>query len=181
MNASSMYPAVMGDAFGRLDARVQQFHTFVGRHEFFGEVQVGAPGSGLAKVLAVFLGAPLESAQGPIRFELLAQPGIETWTRFFPAKTMRSTLTKEGGRITERLGASRLTFELLEIDGALEMRLDKLRFLGVPCPGWLLPQVIARETGAGHNLHFQIQASVPFLGMVASYTGYLEMPREGGE
>ncbi|PQA78399.1 DUF4166 domain-containing protein [Rhodoferax sp. TS-BS-61-7] len=176
-----MYRSVMGDAFNRLATPVQQFHSFEGLQEFHGEVQVAEPASVLAKLLAIFLGAPLKASQGPIRFELLAAPSTETWTRFFPSKTMRSTLTKSGNRITERLGASRLTFELMEVAGALEMRLEKLHFLGIPCPSWLMPRVTARETGGVHTLNFHIQASVPVIGMVASYTGYLNIPQEASE
>ena len=51
--------------------------------------------------------------------------------------------------------------------------LEKMYFLGLQCPAWLMPQVTARETGEGQMLHFQIQVTVPFVGRVASYTGYL--------
>jgi hypothetical protein len=181
MSSPSMYRSVMGNAFNRLATSVQQFHSFEGRHEFQGEVQVAEPASVLAKLLAIFLGAPLKASQGPIHFELLAAPTTETWTRFFPGKAMRSTLTKSGNRITERLGASSLTFELMEVEGALEMRLDKLHFLGIPCPRWLAPKVTARETGGVNTLNFHIQASVPFIGLVASYTGYLNIPQEASQ
>lgn len=178
MNTSSMYHAVMGEAFNRLAVPVRQFHTFAGRHEFVGEVQVSAPVSLPARLIAILLGAPLEAAQGRIRFQLLAEPGVETWTRYFPGRTMRSTLTKAGDRVVERLGVSRLSFELLEVDGALEMRLEKLHFLGIPCPGWLMPTVMACETGGAQKLQFQVRASVPLVGMVAGYVGYLHMPGE---
>lgn len=174
-----MYGAVMGEeTFHRLSAPVQQFHRLAGHHALHGWVEVHAPASFMARLLAMFLGAPLRAAKGPIRFELLAQPGTETWTRFFPTKTMRSTLTKKGNRLTERLGASHLTFELLEVGGALEMRLEKLHFLRIPCPGGFMPKVTARETGEAERLHFQIHASVPFIGLVASYSGYLRIPHE---
>lgn len=178
MSTPSMYRSAMGDAFNRLAPTIQQFHSFAGRHEFQGEVKVAEPASILASLLARLLGAPLIASQGPIRFELLAAPTNETWTRFFPGKTMRSTLTKSGNRVIEQLGASRLTFELLEVAGALEMRLEKLHFLGIPCPSWLAPTVTARESGGGNTLNFHIQASVPVIGIVASYTGYLNIPKE---
>ncbi len=176
-----MYRAVMGEAFNRLALPVQQFHTFAGHHEFQGVVQVEAPASLLAKVLAILLGAPLTTARGRIRFEMSAEPTTECWTRFFPGKTMRSTLSKSGNRLTERLGASCLTFALVEVHGALEMRLEKLHFLGIPCPEWLMPKVVARETGEGQNLHFLVEAAVPVIGRVARYTGYLNLPAEGFE
>lgn len=178
MSAPSMYRAVMGDAFDRLAAPIKEFHTLAGSHTLRGEVSVGAPASILAKVLAIFLGAPLKAQRGAIRFDLVAEPNTESWTRVFPNKTMHSTLERTDNRITERLGVARLAFELLEINGALEMRLETLHFFGVSCPKWLMPVVIAKETGEVHKLHFHIQASVPIIGMVTSYTGYLHISQE---
>jgi hypothetical protein len=71
-----------------------------------------------------------------------------------------------------------LTFELLEAAGALEMRLERLHFLGVRCPLWLMPQVVALESGVADSLNFQVKASLPLIGTVASYSGYLSMPSE---
>jgi hypothetical protein len=176
-----MYRSVMGDAFDRLATPIQQFHSIAGFHEFHGEVKVAEPASILAKLLAIFLGTPLNASQGPIRFELAAGPATESWTRFFPGKTMHSSLTKSGHRVVERLGASRLTFELVEVDKALEMRLEKFHFLGISCPTWLSPKVMARESGGVNTLNFHIQASVPFIGIVASYTGHLNIPSEACE
>lgn len=174
-----MYSEVMGDSFNRLAEPLRKFHSCVGRHQFQGMVEVAAPSSPLAKLLAMLLGSPLAATQGPIRFELVAEPGFEAWTRHFPGKTMRSTFTKSGHRVVEQLGASRLVFALLELDGTLEMRLEKLYFLGVRCPTWLMPRVTARESGEGRKLHFEIKAIVPFVGMVTSYAGYLCIGNEG--
>jgi Domain of unknown function (DUF4166) len=173
-----MYQAVMGEAFDRLNAPVQRFHRFAGWHEFEGRVEVLAPASNLAALLALCLGTPLKDASGSIRFELDAKPDAEVWIRKFPDKTMHSKLTRSGDRIVETLGAARLTFELLEAGGALEMRLERLHFLGILCPSWLMPQVVARETGEAGNLHFRVLATVPLAGTVASYSGYLGIPPE---
>jgi hypothetical protein len=99
----------------------------------------------------------------------------ETWTRDFPRHTMRSTLSLRQGRLTERLGAVRLFFALEAEHGVLQMRLQGLRFLGIPCPAWLRPAVLAEESGDGDRFHFNIRASVPLLGVVAAYRGYLDL------
>jgi hypothetical protein len=174
-----MYREVMGDSFDRLEEPLRKFHSCVGRHEFQGIVKVAAPSSPLAKLLAILLGAPLATTQGPICFELVAEPGCEAWTRRFPGRTMRSIFSKSGHRVIEQLGASRLVFALLELDGTLEMRLEKLYFLGVRCPAWLMPRVTAREIGEGRKLHFEVMAIVPFVGMVTGYTGHLCIGSEG--
>ena len=181
MTSVSLYRTVMGDAFDRLAGPVRRFHSLAGRHELHGWVDVRAPGSWAARLLAICLGAPTRAAQGPIRFELWAQPDAETWTRFFPNRTMRSVLKKDGIRVTEKLGASRLAFELVEVAGALEMRLETLHFWGMPCPRWLMPDITARETGESQRLNFQVQAAVPMIGLVVSYSGYLALSQDPGD
>ncbi|WP_369124981.1 DUF4166 domain-containing protein, partial [Enterobacter asburiae] len=44
-----------------------------------------------------------------------------------------------------------------------------------PCPAWLRPAVVAEETGDGDRFHFNVRASVPLLGVVAAYRGYLDL------
>ena len=47
---------------------------------------------------------------------------------------MTSRLGLASGQVVEQLGAARLTFDLVEVGGRLVMRLQHLRFLGIPCP-----------------------------------------------
>ncbi|HYE39941.1 MAG TPA: DUF4166 domain-containing protein, partial [Ramlibacter sp.] len=112
----------------------------------------------------------------PLRFELQCEAGSETWTRHFPARTMRSCLGLHGTEVVETLGAARLVFALEERGGALVMVLRGMRFLGVPCPRWLLPRVQARETGRDGRLHFDVSATLPVIGQVAGYRGWLALP-----
>ncbi|MCT9810872.1 DUF4166 domain-containing protein [Acidovorax sp. Be4] len=175
---TSMYEQVMGAEFSTLGAAVQRFHRLAGRHELHGWVETLAPQSWPARLLAWCLGTPTQASQGPIRFELHAQPDHETWTRFFPTQTMRSRLQRRGGDIVESLGAARLTFALLAREQGLVMRLQQLHFLGIRCPAWLAPRIVAEESGEGGQLQFRVAASVPFVGVVASYRGHLILPAQ---
>jgi hypothetical protein len=115
---------------------------------------------------------------GTIHFELQASPEAETWIRIFPSQLMRSTMQLHNGQLIERLGLARLCFALQAVDGRLLMRLQRLYFLGFPCPGWLAPRIVAEETGAGEHMQFHVEAAVPLIGVVASYRGYLLLPEE---
>ncbi|WKB55238.1 DUF4166 domain-containing protein [Eleftheria terrae] len=170
-----MYESVMGEAYGRLAPAVQDFHRLAGRLALRGEVVVQAPAGWLARLLAWALRAPLRASAGPIRFALDARPALEVWTRHFPLSTMSSCLQLRGRRLVERLGAAELVFELREREGRLEMVLQGLRFLGIPCPRWLMPEVRAVESGAGRRLHFDVGAWVPGCGQVARYQGHLDL------
>jgi hypothetical protein len=176
VSAGSLYQRVMGSDFLQLPPAVQQFHSLQGNSLLNGWVEVQAPGTFVARCLARCLGAPLTDEQGPLRFELETDGASERWVRHFPRKTMQSRLENVSGRIVEQLGAARLTFALRATSERLQMQLVSLRFLGVPCPRWLLPAVVAEETATLGRLHFRVQASMRLVGMVASYRGYLNLP-----
>jgi len=176
VTSASLYQQVMGAGFAQLPASLQRFHTLGGSHTLFGAVEVGAPASLAAKLIARCLGAPLQAVKGPIRFELRADPASEVWTRHFPGKTMASRLMLDSGQLVERLGAARLGFELRASPEKLEMKLIRLHFFGVPCPRWLLPAIVAEETATAGRLHFHVRASLPLVGLVTSYHGYLDLP-----
>lgn len=171
-----LYEQTMGESFARLAPPVQQFHRLVGKHTLHGRVDVQPPKSLLAKLLALLLGTPRSASAGAIRFELDAQSLAESWTRHFPSKTMTSRLQLIDGQLVEKLGAARLMFDLSESNGQLNMHLRRLYFLGIPCPSWLMPRVIAEETGHDGRLYFCVRAEVPGVGLVTSYRGYLALP-----
>ena len=178
MPSASLFQQAMGDEFGKLDAALQRFHGLQGEHELQGRVQTGAPRTLAAKLLALALGTPRTASEGAIHFELQASPKAETWVRIFPSQLMRSTMQLHNGHLIERLGLARLCFALQAVDGRLLMRLQRLYFLGFPCPGWLAPRIVAEETGAGEHMQFHVEAAVPLIGVVASYRGYLLLPEE---
>ncbi|VTU15209.1 hypothetical protein SRS16CHR_01405 [Variovorax sp. SRS16] len=120
MRTASMYQRAMGASFDRLPLAVRRFHQLAGSQELHGWVDIEAPSSVAASLLA-----------------------------------------------------ARLCFDLREAGGKLEMHLSGLRFLGVPCPRWLLPRLIAEESGDGDRLHFRVRASLPLIGTVTSYHGHL--------
>ncbi|MBU0829246.1 MAG: DUF4166 domain-containing protein [Gammaproteobacteria bacterium] len=180
MHSLPLYQRAMGPTFQRLAPALARFHSLSGLHRLEGQVQVDAPATWSARLLALALGAPQRAAQGTITFELDARPEAELWTRRFPTQTMQSTLreasTLVAGQVVEHLGAARLTFALHEADGRLVMQLQQLHFCGVACPAWLRPQVVAEEAGVGETLHFKVQATVPGVGRVVSYQGHLVVP-----
>lgn len=176
MKTLSLYQQVMGGRFTALPSPLQRFHALEGAHVLDGWVEVEAPASFVARVLARCLGAPVTARQGPIQFELKASAEEEAWTRHFPGKTMKSRLTHAAGHIVERLGCAKLWFALEGDAEMLEMKLVQLRFLGVPCPRWLRPVIVAEETATPDQLHFRVEASLPVIGLVASYRGYLKLP-----
>jgi hypothetical protein len=169
----------MGERFYCLATPVQQFHRLYGRHELHGEVQVDAPVSMVAKLLARILGIPFVTGKGSIKFEIDARPLTETWIRHFPSNVLTTQLQLQGSHLVEKVGAARLTFELSERNGQLHLHLRRLQFVGIPCPEWLMPIIVAEEMGNGDRLYFHISVAVRLVGTIARYRGYLLLPVEG--
>ena len=174
---ASLYQRVMGESFSRLAPALQRFHNLRGHQMLQGRVRTEAPVGWAARLLARALGTPLQASAGAIRFELFAQASEERWVRHFPQQGMSSVMRLQQGRIVEQLGAARLEFELAEVSGTLQMRLQRMHFFGLPCPRWLQPRILAEERGDGDRLLFHIRAEVPGLGLVSAYRGHLELRR----
>jgi hypothetical protein len=175
---TSMYETVMGPAFEQLAEPVKSFHRTLGRRELHGWVHTEAPASFAARLLARCLGTPLSPSAGAIRFELDAQPDCEVWVRHFPHQTMGSRMRLVRGELTEKLGPTLLHFGLAARESRLVMQLRGLRFLGIPCPRWALPRIVAEEEGRDGRLYFTVRAALPLIGQVAGYTGHLVMHAE---
>jgi hypothetical protein len=176
MKRLSLYQEVMGSSFAALPAALQEFHSLEGKHVLDGWADVEGPATFPAKCMAWCLGAPTAAHSGPIRFELQAGAASEVWTRHFPLQTMRSRLTLAGARVVERLGPARLVFALQGGPDKLDMQLESMHFLGIPCPRWLRPAIVAEETATAGRLHFRVRASLPMVGLVTSYRGHLDVP-----
>ena len=180
VNGPSLFERVLGERFATLPPALRRFHSLAGRHELWGLVETDAPSSCAGRLLARCLGTPTRAMHGPIRFVLEAAPDAETWTRHFPGGTLRSRMRFAPGHVVERMGPARLTFLLDASGGRLRMRLVGLRFVGIACPAWLRPRIVAEEAGdrvaAGDRLHFRIEAGVPGIGQVVGYRGHLMLP-----
>ncbi|MDM0120034.1 DUF4166 domain-containing protein [Variovorax arabinosiphilus] len=171
----SLYATLMGAAFTELAPAVREFHSSAGRVAFDGWAETAEPQTRVARSIARLLGTPQRRGRHAIRFELDARPATETWTRYFPGRTMRSRMGGHGGDLVEQLGPLRLHFGLAAQEGALVMQLRRVRCFGVPCPRWLTPRVHAVETGIGRELHFDVRGGLPGIGTVAAYRGHLDL------
>lgn len=181
MTDRTLFECLLGADYARLPAAVQRFHRLTGHHVLQGEVRSSPPRGGIARLLAILLGSPREAGDGALRFELQASAEQEVWSRLFPTRTMRSHLrcSPAGApHIEERLGAATLQMRLIAFPNRLEFKLITLRLLGLPCPRWLMPAIVAEESGDQDWLYFRVIATVPWVGTVAHYEGHLRIAKE---
>ena len=186
--AQTMFEHALGERYAQLPVAVQRFHRLSGRTVLHGWVDTQAPATALARLLARLMGMPHQATSGPIQWACDAQARQESWTRHFPApaqqaasgtqrpRPMRSSLRLVAGQVEECLGAVRLRLGLSAAHDALTLHPQGLRIGGLPCPGWLMPQLVAREWGDADRLHFQVSVALPLVGTISHYQGHLQLP-----
>lgn len=175
LRSQSLFAIAMGSDFKNLHPALQTFHSAQGEHFFEGIVLTHETTGFVARAMAWVLGTPSERKEGPLQFKLIADGPRETWTRFFPGKTMSSVMRLVDGRVVERLGPAEVTFSLRAANTSLAMELVALHFFGIRCPRWLMPTIEATEFGKNESLHFSVRATLPFIGTVARYVGHLRV------
>jgi hypothetical protein len=171
----SLYRSVMGAAFESLPAEVQRFHSLQGTCVLSGRVAIDGPKSRVGALVARIMKLPAAAADAPMQFKLCANHAHEVWTRCFPGRDMTSTMSRARGRLVESLGPLKLHFRLVAGGDRLTMQLERVTALGVRCPRWLMPIVEAEETESPGRLHFDVEASLPRIGRVVRYRGYLDL------
>jgi hypothetical protein len=176
MNAPvCLYRRVIGAAFEKLPGEVQRFHSLQGRWTLDGRVTIFGPQTRIGALLCRILKLPAAAAETPMQFELSADPIREIWTRRFAGRPMMSTMSIAGGQLVESLGPLRMHFRLEASADRLVMHLERMHVGGVRCPRSLMAVIHAQETADPGRLHFDVQASLPMLGRIVHYRGYLDL------
>ncbi|PFH10400.1 uncharacterized protein DUF4166 [Collimonas sp. PA-H2] len=176
MNSSdSLYRQVMADNFNALAPELQQFHSLAGRVALPGRCTIKGPHTLLGRCFGLLFSLPKATSETAFLFELEADSRQETWRRHFPGRTMASRMQVSAGTLVERLGPVDLHFTISVAEGRLSMTLQRITCCGIACPKFLIPAVLAEETGAGGRLHFNVAARLPLVGVLAQYHGYLDL------
>lgn len=173
MPTQSLYRQVLGAAFDALPKELQAFHDATGNYEFQGECAIEGPHTLLGRILGFVCSLPTASPNSPFSFELQADSKQETWRRRFPGRTMTSRMQVVSHVLVEKLGPVSLRFGLQATPDKLVMQLQSIAFLGIPCPWFLVPIVVAEETTTPGKLHFNVSGRLPLVGLLAHYQGFL--------
>ncbi|WP_291735162.1 DUF4166 domain-containing protein [Leisingera sp. F5] len=132
-----------------------------------------------ARLLAGLAGFPPPMAETRFRLDVTPQGNGHVWRRSFRKFLTRSHLRydPQKGRAVERFGLVELDLAVSVQQGAMVVSVEKARLFGLPLPQALCPQSASTEfeTPEGH-LGFDISASLPRIGLLVRYSGYLVLP-----
>ena len=167
-----VYARAMGERFAALPPLVRAIHEVHADGGAEGEGIVTRGANPLARLFAAIMRMP-PAAKTPLHVSFAERDGAETWTRDFGGHRFNSVLTATGGGVTERFGPIRFGFDLPSDGEGLRMAFRRWSLFGVPLPRFLAPRIAAREWQEGDRFRFEVAVSMPLIGPIVHYTGWL--------
>lgn len=169
-----LYRRLLGQRFAQLPTQVAQLHDVAATSVWAGRADVERGSSLAAPMLAGLFGLPPAGRDQPLHVTFEPVDGKEIWSRAFGNKVFRSVQCELDGLLHERVGLSTFMFALDASAVGLALDLRGVRFLGVSLPRRLSPCVRTLESERGGRYHFEVEASLPLLGLIVRYAGWLE-------
>ncbi|MCA0871091.1 DUF4166 domain-containing protein [Seohaeicola saemankumensis] len=163
----------LGPKLNDLDAELSTVHGGYGR--FQGQIAVDAPARFPLRQICRLMGFP-EATEGAA-FQFSTERGhiADIWTRQIGDQFMRSQLWVTGdGYLAEKLGPVTAVSAIQIKDGALCLRLRRMRVLGIPVPLVLAPRVETIERGQDGLYIFDVSIRLPLArAPLVRYAGFL--------
>ena len=170
----SLYRRLLGPAFDQLPPTVRRLHQPGAHFEAAGECRVQRGDTTLARILADGLGMPPAAERLPLRFSIDSRDGVETWRRDFGGHIFTSRMWADRhGALCERTALATLRYDLAVEHGILRMDLKGFGSLGLPLPHRIWPTIATAETERDGRYCFDVRASMPGVGLVVRYKGWL--------
>ncbi len=169
-----LYRRLLGARFDALPPRVRELHDVAALSCWVGRADVER-GSGLAaRVVARLLGLPPEARDQELSVTFAPVEGREIWTRAFGASVFRSVQEEQDGLLRERTGPVAFLFALEASGEGLVLILRGVCVLGVPLPRFAHPSIRTFEGERDERYRFEVEGSLPLVGLVVRYAGWLE-------
>ena len=173
-----VFQQILGTAFEDLPFALQQLHSGRKIARFVGRADVTRGRSVVANMIANLIGFPQAGDQQDVTVVITADAGQEQWVRSFASQQF-SSRQKIGsgwfaGLLVESFGPSSFGIELVPVDGRLVYKVLRWSFLGIPMPMFLAPISETAEFVAEERFCFSVRISLPLIGLLVHYQGYLE-------
>ena len=167
---TSLYRSLLGGSFDLLPPVLQEFHGSEDARAA-GTVRVTRGRGRIGNLLADLLRLPRAGAVVPVDIHVLRQDVGERWVRRFGASPLESLQRPSRELLLESFGPLRLRFRLQASAGGLRFEPAGARFLFIPLPRRLAPEVRAEERGGDGGWRVEVRVRAPILGEVLRYEG----------
>ncbi len=173
----ALFRELIGADFGDLPLAVRQVHEDRAETALAGTCRVDRGRGMLAAILGAVASLPRSGESVALRVTIRRRAQGEVWEREFDGKPMVSSLRARAGLLEERLGPTTFAFRLVADRERIAWRLVGVRTLGIPLPVALFSGVCASESTEGGRYRFDVEASLPVVGLLVRYRGTLEAAR----
>lgn len=130
-----------------------------------------------ARIAAALFGFPKAGQDVPVTVRFRIADGRETWQPTFAGRTFSSIQSEGTGRfdglLAERFGPLTFGLALVVDDAKLWLVVRRWTFLGLPLPLALSPGSRAHESAEGGRFHFDVEITLPLIGLIVRYRGWL--------
>ncbi|WP_411032982.1 DUF4166 domain-containing protein [Shinella sp. BYT-45] len=167
-----LYRRVIGPAYAAMPRPVRDMHHLVGDGGAAGRATVRRGRSWPARFICAVMRFP-PAGEHALHVSFEERDGIERWTRDFAGHAFTSELSQRGGRLVERFGPMRFSFDLPADATGLTMVMRGWSVFGIPVPLRLAPRSRAREWAEGEDFCFDVPIALPGIGEVVHYAGRL--------
>ena len=172
-----LYQRMLASAWDDLPASLRAMHRVGAAQVAHGEADIERGSGLLAGFIAGLFGFPRTARGAPTSVRFEARNGVETWTRIFAGRIMRSRQWQGVGRweglLCESFGPFTFGLAALTGDGRLRLVLRRWTFLGIPLPIGLAPQGHAIEFEQDGRFRFDVAIRAPLIGPIVRYRGWL--------
>lgn len=180
-DSRSLFDLACGEAnYRSLPGALRAFHDNDGPAVWIGEADIDASNSIAGRFVRSLFGFPPSGRNVAVTVTVDRRGGDEIWTRDFAGRRFASHLTPEGGRIvSERFGPFKILLGVGAVGGEIEMPVVGWRIGPIKLPLAIAPKSDSREfIGEDGRFHFDVRISLPLVGLLAHYRGWIEPKRE---
>ncbi|HTJ02520.1 MAG TPA: DUF4166 domain-containing protein [Methylovirgula sp.] len=171
-----LYERAMGAGYAAMPQAVREMHDLCGDGGASGEAEVERGRNIVARLIGWVMRFP-PAGKHALHVAFAECGDGETWTRAFGLYAFSSRFSQEAGGLVECFGPLRFRFELSADATGLTMNMCGWSVFGVPLPLALAPRSRAREWEEGGRFRFDVPISLPFIGLVVHYSGWLTPDR----
>jgi len=173
-----LFQQVLGAAWAELPAPVRNLHDLSSDAGFSGRASVTRGRSLLARMVGRIAGFPEAGNDVNVTVEIATNGECEIWQRNFSGHAFSSEMRVGDGWLAalmcERFGPIRLGMALVTDGDALHYAPRRWTFFGLPMPKALMPSGKIFETVVDGKFVFHVEITLPFIGNVVTYDGWLE-------
>ncbi|MGA7328142.1 MAG: DUF4166 domain-containing protein, partial [Rhodomicrobium sp.] len=172
--APTLFQKALCERWQQLPASVRRLHSVQDIEVFKGRAKVTRGKSWIARVATFFFNFPKAAEDVPVTITKTRTASGEIWERDFDGRKFRSYLSPSHRRFhyRERFFAFTYEQELPVKEGSLFLPVRRGWLLGIPLPGFLLPNSEAREYDLNGIFHFDVGLHAPLTGkLIVRYEG----------